>query len=252
MEKKAICLIGYTPNEIWLHFLNKIDKNCGYDIFFLIDVDYVDYNAMYGAKYPNVKIVIISHAETEENYYINSSSRLGFPKIIAWDKALYYFCKLNCVYDYVWFFEDDAFFYNIDVISNIDKKYPNSDLLTKDYEINENGEHNYWFWYGIDFFIPPPYYNAMICVSRLSKKMLQKIDEYVAESKTLLFIEAMIPTLAKHHQLLYEHPDEINETLQWRYDWNITNMERDKVYHPIKNMDKHISIRNEMATLNDF
>ena len=95
MERRAICVIGYTPNEVWLDFLNNIDSQCGYDFYFIIDVDYVDYNSMYGSKYPNVNIIRISHAETEENNFINSSSRLGFPKFIAWDKALYYFCKLN-------------------------------------------------------------------------------------------------------------------------------------------------------------
>lgn len=246
MEKRAICIIGYTPNEIWLDFLNKLENTCEYDFYFIIDVDYVDYNAMYDSKYPNVKIIRISHAETEENYYINSSSRLGFPKIIAWDKALYYFCKLNTSYDYVWFFEDDAFFYDINVLVNIDKKYPTSDLLTKEYEVNENGEHNYWFWYGIDFIIPPPYYNAMICVSRLSRELLQKIDDYISESKTMVFIEAMIPTIAKHHKLIYEHPDEMNKTLQWRYDWNISNIERQNVYHPIKNIGNHKILREEI------
>lgn len=248
MERRAICVIGYTPNEIWLDFLNKIEKEHGYDLYFVIDVDYVDYNAIYGDKYPNVNIMRISHAETEENNFINSSSRLGFPKIIAWDKALYYFCKLNTEYDYVWFFEDDAFLYDINTLIAIDKKYPDSDLLTKDYEVNENGEHNYWFWYGIDFFIPPPYYNAMICVSRLSKKMFQKLHEYVAESKTLLFIEAMIPTIAKHHKLLCDHPIEMNNTLQWRYDWNITNITPENIYHPIKNIEKHKTIREELQT----
>lgn len=247
MEKRAICIIGYTPNEIWLDFLNKIDNHCGYDLFFVVDVDYVDYNSMYDSKYLNVKIIRISNTETEENNYVNSSSRLGFPKIIAWDKALYYFCKLNTIYDYVWFFEDDAFIYNINTVVNVDKKYPNSDLLTKEYEVNENGEHNYWFWYGIDFTIPPPYYNAMICVSRLSKQLLQKIHDYVCESKTLLFIEAMIPTIAKHHKLLYEHPDEMNKTLQWRYDWNISNIEPHNFYHPIKNIENHKIIRQEIA-----
>ena len=82
MEKRAICIIGYTPNEIWLDFLNKIDNNCGYDLFFVVDVDYVDYNSMYDSKYLNVKIIRISNTETEENNYVNSSSRLGFPKII--------------------------------------------------------------------------------------------------------------------------------------------------------------------------
>jgi hypothetical protein len=246
MTKRAFCVIGYIPNEIWLDFLNKIDNQSGYDFYYIIDVDYVDYKSMYGNKYPNVNIIIISHKETEENYFINSSSRLGFPKIIAWDKALYYFCKLNTTYDYVWFFEDDAFLYDIQSVINIDKKYPQSDLLTKEYEVNENGEHNYWFWYGTDFIIPPPYYNAMICVSRLSNTLFQKIEEYVSESKTLLFIEAMIPTIAKHHNLLYEQPVEMNNSLQWRYDWNITNITPANLYHPIKNIELHNTIRQEL------
>ena len=246
MERRAICVIGYIPNEIWLEFLNNIEKEHGYDFYIIIDVDYVDYNSMYDSKYPNVNIIRISHSDTEENHFINSSSRLGFPKIIAWDKALYYFCKLNTTYDYVWFFEDDAFLYDINAVIDIDKKYPESDLLTKDYEVNENGDHNYWFWYGIDFIIPPPYYNAMICVSRLSRELFKKIDEYVSESKTLLFIEAMIPTIAKHHKLKYHHPDEMNTTLQWRYDWNITNITPENIYHPIKNIENHKILRHEL------
>jgi hypothetical protein len=45
--------------------------------------------------------------------------------------------------------------------------------------------------------------------------------------------------MAKHHNLLYEQPIEMNHSLQWRYDWNITNITPENLYHPIKNIELH-------------
>ena len=60
--------------------------------------------------------------------------------ITAWEKALYYFCKIEVEHEYVWFIEDDVFFYNEDTLFNIDYKYSNSDLLSNVYNENKTGD----------------------------------------------------------------------------------------------------------------
>ena len=56
-------------------------------------------------------------------------------KIISgWDKALYYFGTKN-IFDYIWFIEDDVYFYNENTLQQLDNQYKD-DLLSNQYSIN--------------------------------------------------------------------------------------------------------------------
>jgi hypothetical protein len=242
--KNAICILTIVPNKIWLEFLNK-NFNF-YDVYMLIDRNDIDYNKELKDKYTNIHFIQIDDEECQENGYMNSNTTsvyVGFGKVIAWDKAFYYFSKINTQYQHVWFIEEDVFFYEEKTLLSIDEKYPISDLLSQNYGTNESGTNTDWVWKRIEIRIPPPYYCAMLCGVRISKKLLCKINEYVEKFSTLFFIEAMVPTIAKQCNLQYDTPEELH-TVVYRHDWNVEDLSKIKLYHPVKNLELHYKRRN--------
>jgi hypothetical protein len=168
---------------------------------------------------------------------------MGLKKLVSgWDKALYLFTRIK--YNYVWLFEDDVFFYNEKTIENIDKKYPYYDLLANcDFQ---EGDLNTWVWSGLKINLQPPYYSGMVCASRLSNRLLKAINDYAIKNKKVFFIEAFLPTITKHYNLTYFQPSELTSVV-YRYDWikkeEKENLNKENIYHPIKDLMKHVEIR---------
>jgi hypothetical protein len=232
----AICLMTINPDYIWIEFLSKF-KN--YDIY--IVVDNLDINAdIYLDKYPTINFVKVSNDTCINSGYIHSihmpTSSLRFKEIVAWDRALYYFTNEK-FYDKIWFFEEDCFFYDEETILDIDRKYPDPDILCRD-KIPEPKEGEWgWFWAAINIHFPPPYFHSLICAVRMSKTLLFHINEYVKIHKKLFFIEALFPSIAHKNNLIYELCDEL-EPLYWRRDWKLEEFNKNKIYHPVKNIEE--------------
>jgi len=239
--KNAICLITVNPNKIWCDFLNNFQK---YTIFIIIDNNNFDLSNVEN-EYKNINFVKIENKKCKLSGYIDSSF-ISFKKsIIGWDKGLYYFTVENLNYDFIWFLEDDVFFYNENTILNIDKQYINDDLLSINFDENPDGNKKDWLWNRINNInYSPPYYNGMICCVRFSKKMLNCISDYVEKNKTLFFIEAMFPTVAKKNNLKYSNPIEFNQ-IHWRYNFKDNEINKTDIFHPIKNINSHISFREK-------
>jgi hypothetical protein len=235
----CICILMAKLNNEWLYMLKDFTK---YDIYLIIDDNTINYNEIYGNLYPAIHFIQIDNNECANHGYRNSNStHVGFKQIIAWDKSFYYFSRINTNYDNVWFIEEDVFFYNEETILNIDKQYKTSDLLTQNYGRNEDGTDMEWVWsflYG-NMNLPPPYYCAMLCAMRMSKQMIKYIDDYVKQYKTLFFIEAMVPTIAKQNRLVYNTPPELFSILH-RSDWNFEEINKTNLFHPIKDMKLHL------------
>jgi hypothetical protein len=245
--KNAICLLTKIPNSIWLDFLNTFTQ---YIIYVVIDDNENSYQN-YREKYTNCHFIQIDNNETKNAGFFTSCTRVSLPEVIAWDKALYYFSnpENQSNFEYIWFIEDDVFFFSQDTIYDIDKKYPSEDLLTNKYDINEHGithyNYNSWHWEQMIINLFPPYYNCMVCATRFSIKMLECVYEYVQINHTLFFIEAMFPTLAKSYKLNYACPEELS-TIIYRGNWNSENINKMNVYHCIKNIEEHNIIRNKL------
>ena len=235
----AICLICINPNKIWCEFLNTFTK---YKIFLIIDDNNFD-SLSFKTNYSNITFIQINDQKCKDNFFINTNYIVFKKEITGWEKALYYFSTENLNHNYIWFIEDDVFFYNENTIENIDIKYPCDDLLSQKYDINNDGNNKKWLWNIITINnIPPPYYNGMMCCVRFSKKMLNHIHNYSKNNKTLFFLEAMFPTIAIKNNLIYSTPDEFNE-IHWRKDYTITDINKTILYHPIKNLEQHVTFR---------
>jgi hypothetical protein len=238
----CLCIICFKPDDVWINFL---DKFINYDIYLIIDDNSIDYTKKY--KNTKINIIQISYDDCVNNGFHNMTLTVKLKndnkkRVCGWDKALYYFSIINTKYDNVWFIEDDVFFYNEDTILNIDKKY-NSDLLTNMYSENINGNKKNWHWKRVNITFSPPYYNCMCCAIRVSKNLISKIKDYAKINNTLFFLEVLFPTLCKHNNLLYDNPDEL-KNIVYRKDFNIKDITKFNLYHPVKNMNNHNLFRN--------
>ena len=239
-NEKAICIITKN-NEIELIKFYSNFKN--YDIFFIIDDNEKIVN---DTQYKNINFIRLNNSYVENKNYINSSSiYLNFNKVIGWDKALLFFYEIKQYnvsgsYKFIWFLENDVWFFNENTLLNIDNKYENSDLLTNKY--GEKGDNNSWPWNKTILHEDYKYYKSMICGCRFSEKMLESINNYVLEFKTLFFIEIMFPTIAKRNNLIYDCPKELR-TLSYNDKFEYKDLNKTNLFHPIKNFSKQNKIR---------
>lgn len=232
-----ICLICLRPRKVWLDFFAGFKD---YSVFFMIDDNSVNYADLYKNEYPSLKFIQVYNKSPN---FIDKD----FPNEIltGWHKALYYFSNENLDYYNTWFMEDDVFFYDENTLKNIDIKYPNSDCLTNTataYDAREPA----WHWYKITMNYDLPWYNAMVCATRLSRTMLSKIKEYADTHGTLFFIEAMFPTLTIKNNLIHDSPSEL-ENIYYRDEIDLTSLSPYKLYHPMKNLDIYNELREQIS-----
>jgi hypothetical protein len=167
--------------------------------------------------------------------------------ITAWEKALYYFCKINIEHDYIWFIEDDVFIPHIDFLHEIDAKYPDADLLTK--QNFSKDENTTWLgWNRADLkLLDGPYYQSISCAIRVSRKLLTIISNFAKEKGQLVFLEFLFNSLAMQNNLKVETPRELSQIMfEEQYDYSQFN--KKYMYHSIKNYKIHPVIRKDILT----
>jgi hypothetical protein len=241
--KIVICLLSVRPDKLTYDFYKKIKLETNYEVIIIIDDN--DYNI---PDYDGViKIIKINNQECEDAGY--KGSVLYFPnKAVSRDKALYYFSKDNIEYDYVWFIEEDVFIPETTTIKKIDNKYPTGDLLVSANEII-NQKNNDWHWNYVftQTSIEPPYSKCMICAIRCSKKLINVINNYVSQYKSLFLDEALFNTLSIHNNLEIKTIEEL-KNMTYNYKWDLSEIEKDKLYHPIKSIEYQYFIRNNILS----
>jgi hypothetical protein len=197
VKKRAIALIVKEPSEIYLDFLATF---VSYDIYIIIDSDASMLH--FQKKYKMLNIIQFDQ-QLCLNYGYKNVNYIGIRKRISgWDKALLFFSVIiPNMYKQVWFIEDDVFFLEENVITNLDKKYEGQDLIANcDFksQTTNNIKENPWLWCLIDIKIAKPHYSGMMCATRMSIRLLQGIRWYATKYKTLFFLEALFPTITKH------------------------------------------------------
>lgn len=236
----AICLITFMPNKIWCDFLNLFNK---YKIFIVVDNNNIDLYE-FRNNYNNINFIQVEDIKCKLNAYIDTNYVLN--KLISgWDKALYYFVVENNNYDFVWFIEDDVFFYNEDTLLQIDSQYINSDLLSNKINETSDGNQKTWLWDRINIQYSPPYYAGMMCAVRFSNKMTKCINNYAKDHNTLFFLEALFPTIAVKNNLKLNSPNEMSN-IYYRHDFNEEIIDKNNLYHPVKELNNHIKFRNSL------
>jgi hypothetical protein len=236
-KQVAVCFITYIPHGKTIDFANKIKKSIGYDTFILVDSDrYIP------AISSEITCIQVPDKVCRDNHFINSA-RLIRRNPSGWDKALFYFIKVNNKYEYVWLFEDDVFIPSLEAIVNLDRLYPNSDLICQ--ENKSVSEIPQWYWWRDAYkMMSKPLYKSMVCTCRLSSKLLNLIGSYVINNKHSAFIEYMFNTIAMHNNLKISNPPELSTILykkNWTQEYILSRPQN--FFHPIKNMELHDNYR---------
>ena len=225
----CVCIICNKPSEVWLNFLAKFKT---YEVFMVVDDNSKQY------AHDKVNIVQIDTSECELAGFKRLSFNTG--KVTAgWEKAVYYFSRKE--YDHVWFIEDDVFFDKENVLINIDSTN-DADLLCN----TVAADPTTWLWKQLTIEFPPPYWHAMVCAVRLSKTLLGLVQQYAKSYGTLFFLEAMFPTLCLRSGLKQASPHEMTYVV-YRTDYTDADITTTHLYHPLKNMLKHLHHRRRLA-----
>jgi hypothetical protein len=262
--KKAIALIVKEPDEIYLDFLQDFAQGfcfakagtafVSYDIYIIVDSDNDLTELTKADKYKKLNFIQLKDEHCIDKGFQNVNF-IGVNKMVSgWDKALLFFSVIMPLkYEYVWFIEDDVFFLREEVLTNLDLKYPNQDLIANcDFDknnVNTNKSMNKkWLWPLIDVKIEKPWFAGMMCITRMSNTLLQCIRWYASKYNTLFFLEALFPTITNHFKLSYAQPKEF-ETITYRDVFFEDFVEEDQkkldthAFHPMKDLNKHKELR---------
>jgi hypothetical protein len=252
--KVAVALIVLEPREIYLDFLLTFSN---YDIYIIIDTD-KDQSAITSlAKYKRLNFVQFDKQLCRINGFQNVNY-IGVNKLISgWDKALLFFSVIiPKKYKHVWFIEDDVFFLKEQQLTDLDGLYVNIDLIANcDFksQTTNNISEVPWYWHQIDIEMRKPHYSGMMCLVRLSNRLLQKIKWYATTYKTLFFLEALFPTIVSHFALSHVQPKEL-VTVTFRDPFfedldNIKDEDLERlethIFHPIKDLNKQLELRSK-------
>ena len=90
--------------------------------------------------------------------------------------------------------------------------------------------------------LSPPYANSMISAIRCSKTIINCIKTYVKEHNNLFLDEALFNTLALHNNLTITCCPELS-SIEYRKDWEISDILSTNLYHPIKSINTQYNYR---------
>ncbi len=240
--KNAFGLLCQQPHTDWLDFLQTFP----YDCYVFIDDNSFDCSYL-SNKYPQIKLIQLDDDICYQSGYHSSHSQYFYRKkkmskrVTSVEKALYFFKKIcNESYSNYWLCEDDVFIHSINNLIAVDLQY-NQDFLSNTI-IENDGSKSDWHWSTIDAKSRPPWYQCMVCITRISNKLLDVIDQFATKHKTFYFSEAMFPTLAIKSGLSYAEPNQFKWVL-YNTIWTEFNIQPGGFYHPVKDINSHKNIR---------
>jgi hypothetical protein len=261
-----ICFLTLRPSILFYNFCKKLQRD-NYDIYICIDDNSYNIPKTDGS----IKIIKIDNQTCIDAGFKNTV--LYFQnKACSRDKALYYFCKNNIDYKYIWFIEEDVFLPHANIIIDLDNKYPISDLLCREFRdidldtwnnynnltktiINKIPYRNFKICNQKDYpyaklvkeeNIGKKYFVGMVCVIRLSKTLMDIIYKYANEKNTLFIDEVLFSTLAYQNNLSIIKPIEFN-TIIFNKSWDKNDVNNiNYLYHPVKNIYQQYDFRNKI------
>lgn len=237
LSKNVVCFLCVCPNEIVINFAKKIVKK--YKVYIVCDDIYC-----VTPTEQDITYIKISDEESMSKGYTKSSPPLN-KDTSAWDKALYYFCVKDRIAQNVWFIEEDVFIPRVSILSDIDEKYPTADLIAKQ-NVSQDEDPDFFWWNDADGLIDKPFYRSLVCATRLSRNLLNKISELVESKKRLFFIEILFNTIVTQEDMELVMPEELSKII-WRHDWNIDIVDENHMFHPIKDTRKQKDFRTVLS-----
>ena len=244
--KSGIVFLASKYNDSLLAFANDIAVYRDFDVFVIID----DNSIYHGKSFQNVKLIQVPDEMCLTTGYCNSNISNNSTHIkknpIALDKFLYFFCEKYVTYEFLWVFEDDVFIPDYTVLTSLQEKYYEYDLVTPN-NFKKVDKALDWHWRSVIEKHPAPYYYSMVCAMGVSRKMLNAVKEYVGINNSLFYCEVMFNTLAFHKELKVKDAIEFKSVV-WIGRWELDEflLLPNNVFHPRKDIDNHENLRKEI------
>jgi hypothetical protein len=250
----AIAFLTFRPDRRQGQFYERFAE-LGYTVFVLVDDnDFVIPSSSL------VRYLKINEQKCLAQGYVLLNPMISMRKTIpvsAWEKALFFFGSIHREFNHVWFFEDNVFIPDANLIARIDHKHPNADLLCHSNGVNHFGELKSWDWWKWvpREILPLPWAASMACAIRMSKNLLILVDKTITSNSDkmaklhllskqkrsswkFLFIEFLFNTLALQHRLVVELPTELS-TVLFHKRWFLSELDNEHIYHPLKNIGEY-------------
>ena len=232
----VICLLCVCPTERVLEFAKNYAVT--HPVYVVCD----DPNCTVPESSPFTFVKLSDDVCRASNY---NNSNPAIPKRpSAWDKAIYYFCVQNTAPSYVWFIEEDVFVPRESLFKELDERYPTTDFIMKQH-VKDTDDPSFEFWYDGDGKMERPFYRSLVCATRVSRRLLDRVVELHDSKKTLVFIEIMFNTLAVKHGLTMEMPNELQNII-FRHSWTEDTVNDNQFFHPVKDTALHDTYRERL------
>lgn len=194
---------------------------------------------------PNITFVKITDDECRRTGYNNSNTAIS-KRPSAWDKVILYFCEQNLEPEHVWFIEEDVFVPRANIFKELDQRYSTTDLVTKQH-VKDTDDPGFEFWYDGDGRMERPFYRSLVCATRVSRRLFDKVKELHDAKNTLCFIEIMFSTLAVKNNFSIQHPPEL-QSIIFRHTWTEETVNTKGLFHPIKDTSLHDTYRERLSS----
>ena len=194
---------------------------------------------------PNITFVKITDDECKRTGYNNANPAI-IKRPSAWDKVILYFCENNTQPEYVWFVEEDVFVPRADIFKELDQRYPTTDLVTKQH-VKDTDDPSFEFWYDGDGKMERPFYRSLVCATRVSRRLFDKVKELHDTKHTLCFIEIIFSTLAVKHNFSIEQAPEL-QSIIFRHTWTEDTVNKNGLFHPVKDTTLHDTYRERLSS----
>jgi hypothetical protein len=245
----AIAILSLRPKSELVDFYSKTGRDDDYDVFYFVDDN--DFQVPTDHRIKFVQLDDTVCGDSGFNRFNRLSKAPGL-RVSAWDKALLYFCRLNTVYENVWFLEDDVFVPRTTLIGEIDAANLGADLLSSKSWIVESREADVWAHArSITPALSLPCARGMVCAMRASAKLLQLVEQFACRHpKVDKFIEYIFHTLALHNNLSVKCVDAL-KGIVFRHDWQAHQLNANTMYHPVKSIQKQEEFRAHLANVSN-
>jgi hypothetical protein len=243
----AIAFLGRNPQSELIDFYKKLDKT-NHDIFYFIDNNEMELVVDREIKFIQIDDQLCIEHGFHSLTHVGRVSEFG-KTLSSWDKAVFYFFKVNKSYDHIWFVEDDVFVPTHDVFKEIDQSFIEEDLLSVSNVVNRTGEFETWHWWHsmLKSNLPLPWAMSMCCAIRVSSKLINTVGAHISLNKNCeKFHEFIFHTLAIHNDLTVREIKNLEGILNIK-DWEKEEINNQTLFHPVKSMAKQVEFREYLA-----
>jgi len=238
-QKIVICLLCVCPTTRVLEFAAK------YATTHPVTVVCDDPNCSVPVESKDFTFVKITDEECIQTGYNNSNPAI-MKRPSAWDKAIYYFCVKNPGPEHIWFIEEDVFVPRPALFKELDTRYPTTDYIMKQH-VKDTEDPAFEFWTNGDGKMERPFYRSLVCTTRVSRRLLERVKDLHDKHNTLIFIEIVFNTLAQQNGYTMEMPHELQNII-FRHSWSAETVNKDQFFHPVKDTALHDTYRERLGT----